>query len=110
MATKTEKTPKLLQVLTANSNDSLAKRGTLTFKNIENELSISITEKKREINKLEMEIEELTDLSITNTTDLKPNTNLDPSKWVKRMYEIKLELLNLNAELKILTDLGEEWL
>lgn len=65
---------------------------------------------EKEKRELDNELMNLTDLSPENEFDLRPTSkNFNATTWVKKLQEIKVELLNVGVQLEVALETQKEW-
>lgn len=103
-------TPKFQTILSASGQDVLDKRSQLVFKGTEAAFRDKLTALDRKKDALELEILNLTDLSVETRDSLRPgNKEYKPTQWVDRMIELGTELALLEEEIEVAQGIYDEY-
>lgn len=63
---------------------------------------------RREVGRLELDIESHTDIAPTSSIQLRLE-NFDAKSWVERLQDLKIQLLEARAKLQVAEDTRREW-
>lgn len=91
------------------SNEILQKRGDIIANKTKREQKKLIDVIKDNIDNLNLELTQLTDLSPKTTVDLDPGAHFDPKQWVSRVQHVKNELRVEELKLKDAMDTYQEF-
>jgi hypothetical protein len=97
-------------LLSASGSEVLDKRSRLVAKGATGALldKINVLERQKDI--LELEIENLTDVSIKNKDSLNPaGANFDAVKWIDRLAELKGTIKVIDLDLEVLYEIQDEF-
>jgi len=109
MATKSKVSSKFVERLTASNESIKDNRARIIASSASTAQQAIIQKLIERKNKLELELENLYDLSPGTTVSLKFAENFDATKWAEAIQNAKIQLANLSIELKIANDTNEEW-
>lgn len=108
--TKVATTPKFQQILAASGQALLDKRAQSIFKATYNAISDHLSSLNRRKDALELEILDLTDLSVETKDSLRPGSKgYDANAWVAKMIELCTDLTLLEEEIEIAEGIKEEY-
>lgn len=103
-------TPKFQQILAASGQDLLDRRSQLIFTGTNDAMSDHLTALRRKRNQVELEILNLTDLSVKTRDSLRPgNKDFNPNEWVKQMCELQTEIEVINDDIAIAEAIQAEY-
>lgn len=103
-------TPKFQQILAASGQDLLDRRSQLIFTGTNDAMSDHLTALRRKRNAVELEILNLTDLSVKTRDSLRPgNKDFNPNEWVKQMCELQTEIAVINDDIFIAEAIQAEY-
>ncbi len=103
-------TPKFQQILAASGQDLLDRRSQLIFTGTNDAMQDHITALRRKKNAVELEILNLTDLSVKTRDSLRPgNKDFNPAEWIKQMCELRAEIELINDDLFIAEEIQTEY-
>jgi hypothetical protein len=103
-------TPKFQQILAASGQDLLDRRSQLIFTGTNDAMTDHLTVLRRKRNKVELEILNLTDLSVKTRDSLRPgNKDFNPNEWVKQMCELQTEIEVINDDIFIAESIQAEY-
>ena len=101
---------KFKENLIADNSSIKENRARIIINATENELTNHINKIKNEINRKEMELEQLNDVAPENTFSLKPGgEGFDPQKWVEGNVRIEQDLYSLRIKLDIAQKIYKVW-
>lgn len=103
-------TPKFQQILAASGQDLLDRRSQLIFTGTNDAMSDHLTALRRKRNQVELEILNLTDLSVKTRDSLRPgNKDFNPNEWVKQMCELQTEIEVINDDISVAEAIQAEY-
>lgn len=95
-------TPKFQQILAASGQDPLDRRSQLIFKGTSAAMEDKLTSLNRKKDAVELEILNLTDLSVKTRDSLRPgNKDFDPNLWIEKMCALYTEIEVINDDIFI---------
>lgn len=113
MATpKTEETKENKFVSTLSASDSTIKssRATNLAELASIESSSQVQDLRRQKLTIEAKIAKLTDLAPETTTSLRPGSeDFNPSKWIKELHQLQMDLRLKKIELEVAEEIHNEW-
>lgn len=97
-------------LLSASGSEVLDKRSRLVAKGATGALADKITVLERNKDILELEIENLTDVSIKNKDSLNPaGANFDAVKWIEKLAALKSTIKDIDLELEVYYEIQDEF-
>jgi hypothetical protein len=97
-------------LLSASGSEVLDKRSRLVAKGATGALLDKITVLERQKDILDLEIENLTDVSIKNKDSLNPaGANFDAVKWIDRLAELRSTIKVIDLDLEVLYEIQDEF-
>ncbi len=97
-------------LLSASGSEVLDKRSRLVAKGATGALADKITVLERQKDILDLEIENLTDVSIKNKDSLNPaGANFDAVKWIEKLAELKSTIKEIDLELEVYYEIQDEF-
>lgn len=97
-------------LLSASGSEVLDKRSRLVAKGATGALADKITVLERQKDVLDLEIENLTDVSIKNKDSLNPaGSNFDAVKWIEKLAELKTTIKEIDLELEVYYEIQDEF-
>ena len=103
-------TPKFQQILAASGQDLLDRRSQLIFKGTNAAMEDKLTSLNRKKDAVELEILNLTDLSVKTRDSLRPgNKDFDPTLWIEKMCELYTEIEVINDDIFIAENIQKEF-
>lgn len=109
MSTKTS-TPKFQTILASTGQEVLDKRAQAVFKATSKKITDHIANLEGKIDDLDMQILDLTDLSVETKDSLRPGAKgYNAGEWVGTILKLKMEIALLNDELAIANEVYVEF-
>ena len=101
---------KFINSLTQSSTSIKEKRASILASSTKSAQEKIVNDLQDELNKIELEMENLTDIAPENTYDLKPGgSNFNPSNWANKLQELKVEKWQKTIEINIARETLNEW-
>lgn len=101
---------KFQKILASSGQDLLDRRSQLIHNSTAAAMQDVITNLTRKRDSIELEILNLTDLSVNTRNSLRPgNKDYDPNKWVEQMCALQKEIELINDDLDIAEAIQEEY-
>lgn len=105
-----KQSPKFQQILAASGQDLLDRRSQLIFNGTNAAMQDHITTLSRKRDAIELEILNLTDLSVKTRDSLRPgNKDFNPAEWIKQMCDLRAEIELINDDLFIAEQIQQEY-
>lgn len=106
----TVSTPKFQQILAASGQDLLDRRSQLIFTGTNDAMQDHIVALRRKKNAVELEILNLTDLSVKTRDSLRPgNKDFKPAEWIQQMCDLRAEIKLIDEDLEVALEIEEEY-
>ncbi len=103
-------TPKFQQILAASGQELLDRRSQLIFKGASAAMEDHLTILNRRKDAIELEILNLTDLSVKTRDSLRPgNKDFNPNEWVAKMCELQTEVEVVNDDIFVAEGIQAEY-
>jgi len=101
---------KFTQTLSASNEAIIRNRAAILAESAQSEAESLVHSLKKEKNKLELSILQLTDLAPETSFSLRPGTaEFDGAKWVKQLHEARMDLKLKKIELEEAQTILDEW-
>jgi hypothetical protein len=101
---------KFTQTLSASNEAIIRNRATILAETAQSEAESLVHTLKKDKNKLELSILQLTDLAPETSFSLRPgNAEFDGAKWVKQLHEARMDLKLKKIELEEAQSILDEW-
>jgi adenine C2-methylase RlmN of 23S rRNA A2503 and tRNA A37 len=103
-------TSKFQQILAASGQDLIERRSQLIYTGTNDAMQDHLTSLVRKRNAVELEILNLTDLSVKTRDSLSPgNKNFNPSEWLGQLLELKAEMALIEEDIALAEEVNEEY-
>jgi adenine C2-methylase RlmN of 23S rRNA A2503 and tRNA A37 len=103
-------TSKFQQILAASGQDLIERRSQLIYTGTNDAMQDHLTTLRRKRNAVELEILNLTDLSVKTRDSLSPgNKNFNPSEWLGQLLELKAEMALIDEDIDLAEEVNEEY-
>ena len=101
---------KFQQILASSGQEVLDQRALLLFKGTSAAIQDKLTGLNRKKDALELEILNLTDLSVETRDSLRPgDKNYNPTAWVDKLCDLRMQLELLEDEISVVEAVQEEY-